>query len=506
MLALAGCRRGSQGRDSSTLVVALDPEPIGLSSAASIDGGTSVASVKLFDRLFNLDLEGQRVPMLAESSNVTADGKQIEIRLREGLLWHDGQPLTSADVAYSANEVWKLNPRIGLAFRELASLETPDPRTVILRCKQPIPYLFDALADWGAQVMPRHIYAGKGDARANPANLRPVGSGPWMFESWENGNYIRLQRNPHYWAAGSPKIDKLVFRLISGGQSTVTALESGAVDYAPVPLSDAARLKTNPDLWVRPLGAEITTTFSGFAFNLNKPKLRDPRVRQAFAHAIDKDFILKNIYQGYGVLTDSPVAPNSPWHADGLPSYEYNPGKAEQLLDAAGFPRGKDGVRLRLFNEVMPPSPLTPRTAQFIRQSLSRIGVELELRQEELATYLKRIFTTRDWDTKTYGTGSETDPALGIQRFYHSDAIAIGVPFSNPTHYHTPETDRLFDEAAVEPDRARRKALYDRVQHIVQTDLPLIPILFPSTVEAGSRRFDIPLSARTRNLIDARPA
>jgi peptide/nickel transport system substrate-binding protein len=502
-LALPGCRRLGR-QDGSTLVIALDPEPLALASAGSIDAGASVISPKLFDRLFITDLHGEQVPMLAESASVEDGGKRVTIRLRPNLLWHDGQPITGEDVAYSIHEVWKFNARAKLAFTELAGVDTPDPRTVVLRYKQPTPFVFSALADGGTQVVPRHIYAGKGDIRSNPANLKPVGSGPWVFENWEKGNYLSLRRNPRYWNPQQPRLDRLVFRLIAGGAPTVAALESGDVDYAPIPLTDAARLKDNPKLWVRPIGAEVSTSFAGFAFNLNKPVFRDPRVRHAFAHAIDRDFILKNIYLGYGVLADSPIAPNSPWHAGGLPVYEYDPARAEQLLDAAGFPRGKDGVRLRLFNDIMPPSTLNPRTAQFIRQSLSRIGIELQLRQEGLPAYLKRIFTTRDWDTETYGTGSEIDPAIGIQRFYSSGSINIGVPYSNPTHYSTPETDRLFDQAAAETDRARRKALYDRIQHLIQTDLPLIPILFPSTVEAGSKRFDIPLTTRIRNLADAR--
>lgn len=502
LLALPGCRRPG-GQSGTTLVVGLDPEPVALASAGGIDAGTGAVSGKLFDRLFSTDLQGQQVPMLAESASVEDGGHKVTIRLRPGLLWHDGQPLTSADVAFSIEAAWPYNPRALLGFKEIAGVDTPDPRTVILRYKKPTPFLFNVLADAGTQVIPRHIYAGKGDVRNNPANLHPVGSGPWIFEAWEKGNYISLKRNPHYWHPGQPRLDRVVFRLIAHGAPTVAALESGNIDYAPVPLADAARLKGNPKLWVHTKGAEFVSSFAGFAFNLNRPAFRDPRVRQAFAHAIDKDFILKNIYQGYGTLTDSTVSPANPWHAEGLPVYEFNPGKAEQLLDAAGFPRGKDGVRLRLFNEIMPPSSEYPRSAQFIRQSLSKIGIELQLRQEGLPAFLKRIFTTRDWDTETYGSGTEIDPAIGIQRFYYSGAINLGVPFSNPTHYHTPETDRLFDEAGSEPDQASRKALYDRIQHIVMRDLPIIPFLFPSTVEAGSTRFEIPNDSRLQNLADA---
>ena len=504
--ALSGCHRLGGGGGDGTLVVALDPEPLALASAGSIDAGASVVSPKLFDRLFNTDPHGHPVPMLAQGAETRDGGKTVVIRLRPGVRWHDGQPLTSSDVAFSIENVWKLhNPRSALAFSDLQGIDTPAPDQLTLRFAQPAPYIFSALADGMAQVVPRHIYAGS-NVTTNPANQRPVGSGPWIFEQWERGNFIALRRNPHYWDAGKPRLNRLVFRIISAGASTVSALESGAVDYAGngLPLVDFDRLGHNPDLWVRSLGSEAAPSFNGFAFNINRPHLGDPRVRQAFAHAIDKQFILTNIYRGHGVLADSPIAPGSEWHAAGLPVYSLDLAKAEALLDAAGLPRGKDGVRLRLFNDIMPPSPFHPRVAQYIRQSLSRIGVELQLRQEGLPAYLKRIFTTRDWDTETYSTGSDPDPAIGIQRFYWSGSVSPGVPYSNPTHYATPKVDALLEAAKVEPDQARRKALYDSVQQQVQSDLPLIPLLFPNNIEAGSRRFDIPYSARVRNLADAR--
>jgi peptide/nickel transport system substrate-binding protein len=504
---LPGCGSGGGGADGGTLVIGQDPEPIALSSAGGIDPGAAAISVKIFDRLFEGGLDGRPIPMLAQSGTVSEDGLSLDIRLRPGALWHDGKPITSADVAFSIEQVWRrFNPRSQLAFANLVAVETPAQDRAILRFSQPAPYIFSALTDGTAQIVPRHLYEGK-DVRTNPVNLAPVGSGPWMFENWERGEYLTLRRNPHYWNKAQPVLDRLVFRFIASGAPMVTALETGAIDYAGsgLPLSEIARLKRNPALWTREQGPNHAPTFTGFAFNLNRPVLRDVRVRQAFAHAIDKDFILRNIWLGNGVLADSPIPPDSPWHAPGLPVYAHDPAKAEALLDAAGLPRGADGVRLRLTHDVKPPGNLNPRAAQFISQSLSRIGVELTLRNEGLPAYLRRIFTTRDWDTETYGTGSDIDPAIGIQRFYSTGSIQVGVPFSNPTHYSSPVVDDLFRRALVETDQARRRQLYCDVQAQVQRDLPLIPILFPTSHDAGSIRFDVPDVTRSQNFAQARP-
>jgi len=494
------------GGGDKTLIIGEGTEPLALSSAGSIDGGASVISVKIFDRLFNTGLDGKPVPQLALSGDTSPDGLTVTLNLRPGVKWHDGQPLTSSDVAWSIENVWKIyHPRSQSALANLVRAEAPSPQVVILHFSKPAPYIFSTLADGASQVVPRHLYEGK-NVLTNPYNNAPVGSGPFRFERWDRGNQLILTRNPDYWDAPKPYLDKLIFRFIPDGAPTVAALESGAIHYSSggVPLSDIARLKQNPHLWVKTLGANHSANFSGFAFNLNKPTLRDPRVRQAFAHAIDKDFILKNIWLESGRTADSPIPPGTEWHASNLPAYPFDLKKAEVLLDAAGLPRQADGTRITLYNEIMPPSPLAPRAAQYIRQSLAQVGVKLELRSESLPVYLKRIFTTRDWDTETYSTGSDFDPAIGVQRFYWSKSIKPGIPFTNPTHYSSPEVDRLLEAAQVEVDRDKRRALYAEFQQIVQTDLPLIPIIFPYTYNVGTRRLDYEVTTRIDNLANAR--
>lgn len=506
---LAACQPAKQqtaGSDSSTLIIGQDPEPLALSSAGSIDGGASVVSVKIFDRLFNTDLNGQLVPQLGLSVDINPDGHEATVKIRPNVTWHDGKPLTASDVAWSIENVWKVyHPRGQSALHNLQSVDVPSPLVAVLKFSKPTPYIYGVLADGASQVYPRHLYEGK-DVLTNPYNTKPVGSGPYQFESWERGQQLVLKRNPNYWDAPKPYIERLIFRFIPDGAPVVAALESGAVHYVNngVPLSDIARLKQDPKLNVVELGSNFSANFTGFAFNLNKPVFRDPRVRQAFAHAIDKEFILKNIWLNGGQVADSPIPPASEWHADGLPTYPFDLAKAEALLDAAGYKRGTDGVRLTLYNDIMPPSPLQPRAAQYIRQNLEKIGIKLQLRSEALGSYLKRVFTDRDWDTVTYSTGSDFDPAIGIQRFYWSKSIKPGIPFTNPTHYSSKEVDRLLETAQVELDRAKRKALYAQFQQIVQTDLPLIPILFPYQYRVGTKRLDYQVTTRIDNLAGAR--
>lgn len=491
-----------------TLIVAQDPEPLTLTSAASIDAGTLAVSGKIFDRLFALDLDTKLTPQLATSAEFSADGLALTLRLRPGVKWHDGRPFGSADVAYSILEVWKkFHARGFLSYANVEAVDAPDPLTAVLRLKRPAPYILHSLAQGESQVVPRRLYEGA-PVLTNPVNLAPIGTGPFRFVRWERGGHIELERNPDYWDSPRPHFDKVLFRFLPDGAAVVAALETKAIHLASgsnTPRADLERLRKNAALSVKVFGPTFSPVMEGFAFNLDRPALQDVRVRQAFAHAIDRNFILKNIWQDVGTLADSPVAPQFvDFYTSDLPKYPFDLARAESLLEEAGLKRDASGVRLTLTVDVMPPGTSRVRTAQFIRGTLAKIGVKLELRSQSLGEYLHRVFTRRDFDAIVYGTGTDIDPALGIQRFYWSKTFQPGVPFTNATHYWTPEVDRLLETAQVELDANKRRQLYFDVQRAVQRDLPCIPILFPSSVALSDRRLIDFATVRADNFAKAR--
>jgi peptide/nickel transport system substrate-binding protein len=485
------CRGARADPNAATLIVGLDTEPLAL-TIASTDPGAGVVSVKIFDRLLCLDGDGVPQPQLAHGWSVDPDGLGIVLRLRPGVRWHDGTPFSSEDVAYSVMEVWKRYlPLHSPSYSKVTHVDTPDPLTAVVRLSEPVPYFLSSLGSGQSQVLPKHLYTG-GDVIRNPHNTAPVGTGPFRFVRWERGSYIELERNVQYWDQPKPFLGRVIFRLLPDGSATAAALESGSIQLIAgsyLPLTELERLKRNPALVIRTLGPAFVPTMLGFGFNMRRPPLTDVRVRRAFAHAIDREFILRNIWEGYGTLSDSPIPPQFPqfFSAD-VPKYPYDPGRAEALLDEAGLKRGSDGVRFSITNDPKLPGSLVLRSAQYIRSSLSRVGIHVELRSEDIGQYLDRVFTRHDFDTITYATGTDLDPALGIQRFYWSRAIQPGVPFSNATYYSRLEVDRLLERAQVELDVAKRRALYVEVQRLVQSDLPCIPLIFPSPIVACSRR------------------
>ncbi|WP_206238992.1 ABC transporter substrate-binding protein [Novosphingobium terrae] len=494
---LAGCSSGSGSGSGGrgTLVIGFNPEPPTLTSAGTTAGPTQAVSTKIFDGLVTFDAQGKPQPQLATRWEQAKDGLSLTFHLRPGVTWHDGKPFTSADVAYSLQEVWKkYHSRGRSTFLPVRQVETPDPQTVVLRLSTPAPYLISALGSPESQIVPAHLYAGK-DFLSNPAGNAPIGTGPFKFVEWRRGEFIRLERNPDYWAPAGAGLDAIVFKIYSDAAATAAALETGEIHLSTsgqLSLDDVRRFSQKPGFAVIDQQSAFAATLATFEFNLDKPEFRDPRVRQAFAHAIDKDFLLRNAWSGYGKVEDSPVTSAVPDFYDSRSGhYPYDPGKAIALLDAAGLKPDARGVRLRIRHDPAPTGGQLLKSAEAIRDQLRRVGVEMTIRTGDFATFIKRIYTDRDFDTIQYLAGAGPDPAIGIQRFYWSHNIERGVAFSNGAHYDNPQADALLAKAQSENDPAARRADYVGFQQLVGRDLPRIPLICSAV--------QVVTSARVRN-------
>lgn len=472
----------------STLVIAQASEPQSLSNALSTEGNIYPISSKLFDGLLSFGADGKPIARLAQQWWQSADGLSLTLKLRPGVRWHDGKPFGAADVAYSVQEIWKTyNARGRSTFATVQAVETPDPLTAVLRLSRPAPYLLSALSSIESQVLPRHLYAGS-DPLLNPHNAAPVGNGPFRFVRRQRGSQIVLERNPDYWNPAQPRIDKLVFRFVPDAASVAAALETGEVQLGVPSLSDVARLQANPALQVNEIDQPYTAALTALEFNLDRPVFRDLRVRQAFAHAIDRSFILKNIYHGHGSVADSPIpSAMREFYSRDVPTYPFDPVKSEALLDAAGLHRDAQGVRVTLKIDPTPAAE-SIQLSQYIRSALARVGVKLEVRNQDFAEFVNRIYTRRDFDTAVIGGNSGPDPAIGTQRWYWSKNFQPGVAFSNGTHYASAEMDRALESAQTELDPIKRRQQYLQFQRIAQTDLPRIPLIATTRVVVSSKR------------------
>jgi peptide/nickel transport system substrate-binding protein len=470
-----------------TLIVAQANEPVSLTNAMSTEGNIYPISSKIFDGLLTFDAQRRPQPRLATAWDVSRDGLTVTLDLRAGVKWHDGQPFSSADVAFSVLELWrKYNGRGRSTFANVERVDTPTPQRVVLRLTKPAPYLLTALSSIESQVLPRHLYEGS-NPLINPRNAAPVGTGPFRFVRRQRGSLVQLERNPDYWDPNKPKIEQLVFRFVPDLNAASAALETGEAHLAVPSLANVERLRANPLLAITTFDEPFSAGITAFEFNLDRPVLRDVRVRHAFAHAIDKNFLLKNVFHGLGHVAESAIPPTmTDFYTGDVPTYAFDVKKAEALLDAAGLKPNAQGVRLTLACDPNPIGALV-QVAQVVRASLSKIGVRLEVRNQDFAEYVNRLYTRRDWDTAIVGGSMGPDPAIGTQRWYWSKNFRPGVAFSNGAHYESAEADAALEAGQTELDPARRREQYHRFQRVVQTDLPRIPLIASTTVVASHR-------------------
>jgi peptide/nickel transport system substrate-binding protein len=257
------------------------------------------------------------------------------------------------------------------------------------------------------------------------------------------------------------------------------ALESGAADLGSgtggIPLSDVERFKKLP-------GIEIDTRVSPYVgahqqiyFNLDTPALQKIEVRRAIAQSIDVDAFARTVWYGYGTVSASSIGTGiSRYHDASIKPYPFDPKAAEAALDAAGFPRGAGGVRLKLrllYNPFQ-----ERRAADFVRQSLGRVGIDAAIENYDFATYVTKAYTDRAFDITLESLTNLFDPTVGVQRVFWSKNFKVGLPFSNAAHYVNPEVDRLLEAAAVEVDENKRHRLFIDFQQTVYRNIPSIEL------------------------------
>ncbi|MCE7796154.1 ABC transporter substrate-binding protein [Sphingobium sufflavum] len=481
---------GAGGADADTLIVGITADPTTLTAATTSAGTAQTVSTKIFDGLLGYATDLKPVPRLAQSWQLNADNRELTLKLRPGVKWHDGRDFTSADVAFSALKVWRVYHSRGRStFANLVAVDTPDPLTAVLRFSKPTPYIVSALASNESQVIPRHVYEGQ-DILSNPANIKPVGTGPFRFVEWERGQYVRLERNPDYWDEGKPRLSGIIFRVLGDSASHAVALETGEIHFTnAIAPGDRNRIAKLANVRVDERNYGLVTSASGLEFNLDLPKLQDVRVRRAIAHAIDRDFVLKNILYGDGVIDTGPIpAVYKAFHSDDVPLYPYDPAKATALLDEAGLKPDASGTRLSFILDPTPGTDRSIKLSEYIRSALAKVGIKVQLRNQDFATFVKRVYTDRDFEVVIAGGQVGPDPAIGVQRFFWSKNFQKGVAFSNASHYASPEADRFLEDAQTEIDPATRRALYAGFQKVVQTDLPRIPLFTSSSTVFYSAR------------------
>jgi peptide/nickel transport system substrate-binding protein len=463
----------AQGR-GGTLNSVLWPEPPGLVTGVWLNAPTLLPATKMLEGLLTFDFNLRPEPLLAESWEIAPDGLTYTFKLRRNARWHDGKPFVADDVVFSCSEfLTEMHPRSRPVFQR-TSVSKVDDHAVRFTLQEPFAPLMRNFDPIGAPILPAHIYRGT-KFSDNPANAHPIGTGPFKFKEWRRGEFIHLVRNDDYWQPGRPYLDEIYYRLLPDSAARALAIESGQVDLATqndIELIDVNRLKALPHLATTTKGWEWGSPICWLEFNVRRKPFDDKRFRQAVMHALDRRFILDNIFFGVGKIATGPIHSNSPYYERNVANYPFDPAKAEALLDAMGLSRGSQGVRASMKLLGLPYGEVWNRLNEYVKQQLKRIGVDVTIETTDVAGWGDR---TKNWefDTTIYFLTTLSDPALGVSRSYATASIRKGVLFGNHSGYSNPRVDALFDAAARSTLEVERGKLYAEVQKLLVEDVPV---------------------------------
>ncbi len=461
-----------------TAVVVMNADPGPLNPAITTAGGTHTVTDQIFNGLVGLDDNLNPVPELAARWQVSADGKMYTFTLQPNVMWHDGQPFSSADVKFTFEQgLLKFHARTKAALEGvLDGIDAPDPGTVVFRFKQPYGPFLQRLDVVEASIIPKHIYDSK-DLEKDPATAKPIGTGPFKFTEYIKGDHVTLDRNTTYFkkdvrGAQLPYLDKAILRIIPNTTTAVQALEQGEVDYlGSVPGSDLARLQKNSSLTlVQGFGGSGGSVCQDVLIpNLAKKPFDTVEGRRAFSTAIDRQFIVDQVYFNQGVPSTGPISSQMAWaYTQQVHHYPFNVAQANQSLDQAGYAKGADGTRLTV---TFTHAASYAKLGEALREQLKAVGINLQLETLDVNAANDKVFVKKDFDMGVASYCNGSDPEVGVRRVYVSSNIGP-ILFSNGAGYKNPKIDQLFDQGAAQTDRAERAKTYAQIQQILTDDVP----------------------------------
>ena len=457
------------------MVFLIESSPANLDPRIGTDAQSQRIDALLFDGLVARDASFHFTPALAEGWE-QPDPLTLVFHLRGGVRFHDGRTMTARDVVWTIESMRNgavISPRAN-AYAAVDKLEARDDRTVVFHLKHPDNFLLTNLSTGAIGVVP----AGSG----RDFWQHPVGTGPFRFVSQQIDQDVVIERNPLSWLQ-APKIERVRFAVVPDAITEALELEKGSGDVAinSLPMDALPVLAARPNLQI---DTTAGTEVQYLGFNVRDPLLKDAQVRQAIACAIDRDLIIKTLQRGYAQPAASLLpASHWAWSADG-PRYEYDPARAGRLLDEGGYVAGRDGVRFHLTMKTSNVEE-TRLLAAVLQQQLARVGIALDLRSYETATFYADVRRGAFQMYSLRWVGGNEQPDIFTYAFSTKSFSPAG---ANRGHYSNARLDALLDDAAQSADMSRRRADYVEAQRILARDLPAINLWYRDTIVVHNRR------------------
>lgn len=433
-----------------------------------------------------LVLEGE----LAESWTVADGGKTITFKLRKGVKWHDGQPLTSADVKFTIDCI--MDPKVASprksGFDLVSDIQTPDDLTVVVHYKKPF---VPALEAWGQGIIPKHLLAGK-DLNTDAFNRHPIGTGPYKFKQWKDKQFIELEANPGYWE-GKVHIARQILRFVPSPATQLLELKSGGIDS----------MTLQPDQYLKETAGNDfekvnkkyrypgLKTYTYMAFNLARPPFDDIRVRTALSGAIDRKELVDGVMQGFAKPCTGPYSPLMAAYDPSVKGLELDLTRSAKLLDEAGWKLGQDGLRSKegkpFAFKLLTNSGNSPRekTVLILQQQFAKLGVKAEVQTMEWSTFISAHIDKKDFDCAVLGWSLSLDPDQ-YSIFHSSQTHEREFNFVS---LKDPEVDRLLEQGRITFDPAKRLSIYKAFHRRIAVLQPYAFLYAPDDLSALSRKF-----------------
>lgn len=444
----------------TTVVVAQNADAKSMDPTTSNDVPSHRVYLNIYDTLIERDTNMKLVPALAESWE-QVDPLTLVLHLRKDVKFHNGDPLKASDVVFSLTRA-KEAPSLMSFFYDVDKIEAVDDNTVKITTKKPFGPLTNYLAHKGAAILNEKAVKAAG----NDYGQQPVGTGPFIFDSWRSGDRVTLKANPNYFK-GKPAIDTLVFRVIPEGVNRTISLETKEADIAyDIDPVDLRMVKEHSDL---NLIQEPAMNINYLGFNTKKAPFDNKLVRQAIAYAVDRQSIIDAVYLGAANEANSPVSPSVFGYSKDAKKYSFDVAKAKELLAQAGYP---NGFKTKIW---LNDNTVRRDIAVILQDQLKQIGIDLQIEILEWGSYLDRL-ARGEHDMFLLGWTSSPDSDSALYALFHSKNHGSS---GNRTYFTNSRMDQLLDlgrESTVPEDRIK---YYKEAQDIVQEEVPMLVLVYP---------------------------
>lgn len=502
ILALIGAAGVSCRKPTTAFVIGLSDKFSSLDPVVSKENAAANERIRqlMFNTLVRKNEKFDYVGELATEIQTSPDGLTVTFPLHEGVKFHDGKVMTSADCKYTLSYLLGSESTKAASFFDsvkdpatgkdqkvarITDIQAPDAKTLVLKLRN--------AAD-RQKVVPSLVAIGIIPENSGPQQEKsPDGTGPFKFVKYDSGQLILdLIANPDYWE-GAPKIQELRVKVIQDANSLQAELKSGRIDLTPLPSNltpdTIANLATDPNLQVQIFpGANIVY----LGFNTQSAPLDNVKLRQAIAFAINREIIIKDLLHGQATIAFS-ILPEGSWGYAAGQKYTYDPARAKQLLDEAGMkdPDG-DGPQMRLAKpleyKVSAGSQATLQYAQVIQSQLQAVGIPVAITSIDFNTLLDQLPKGQFQMTSSQWIGGNQDPIFLRDIFNSSEIPNDKRKGLNRSRFNNPEVDKLLNDALVAPDRAAALALYTSAQEIISREVPMVPLWYRANVMVARKR------------------